>query len=547
VVLAIITRGTEVDGDKVRIILCDTLAAELTFPASSGTCISLSLFQDGDFIKNIAEYIPTDTVYFWAGYSATAEVLWATISSGALPNNVKLQADVGVVSGLKVGVGTGSQVDGTIKFTEFKYFKHNYDPTLETCYGPGLVPPAPVDCNFVRPWITDVGTDVTELGCEWEIESGTWDIEGVGYPFYNDRVACTGDANALIESKIDQSEFNCSEYTDFGYHSFSMYIHFDTVGDTARIYVDWDGWTGHYVEIEAGGMVGDVMSLGYTKLYKGGDQLEDPPGQALLFNVPMDWEPITIETAKTTDGSELVIVAANGRVAWTTVYGHKRVAFGTGDTVNGIVKFMNGGLSPTGGNPEYVESFVRANVNDCATWYTKECTACPGGNAPDGGMIFDISGVGQKYGSYCDCDLLNGQWVATDTGNAPPEFGGGCGGKIDDTYVYGGWLICYFSGFLGYPEPVIFNLTYNITARDDAQPGWMMVVMLDINSYYAGSVSSPKVCSAVVYHAYFEMTDLCDDINNAVFEFSHYHDGGYYPDRECCYNLSILTIIGNSF
>jgi hypothetical protein len=75
----------------------------------------------------------------------------------------------------------------------------------------------------------------------------------------------------------------------------------------------------------------------------------------------------------------------------------------------------------------------------------------------------------------------------------------------------------------------------------------MMEVTLDINKYHAGSTFEPKICSAVVYVAYFDITDLCDDINDVVFEFSHYHDSGYYPDRECCYNLSNLTIIGNSF
>jgi hypothetical protein len=357
----------------------------------------------------------------------------------------------------------------------------------------------------VGPWVADVGTDVTELGCEWEIESGTWDIEGIGYPFYNSRMACTENANALIQSKIDQSEFNCSEYTDFGYHSFLMYINFDTVGDTARIYIDWDGFDGHYVEFTARGYVDGIMSDGSVAFYKGDTLLET---YSIGPNAGGDLL-VLVKTALATDGSGFSILYADwpnpipyyiydsstywgGRgLTITTVYGHKRVAFGTGATVNGKVSFFN--------------PIVRANINDCNVAYIGECSNCPSSDSVDfvtRGFYISITGITSAYGSPCNCSLVEGTY------DVPPG---------SDAYIVDGeiqsvpystslcsangmWTFCHIS------SPFDYDINKHIMWRIvKTGTGWQFQVDI-VLAVYIGVVDGAR------YKKDFAWTDSCEDM-----------------------------------
>jgi hypothetical protein len=517
-------------GDKARIVLCDTLYAELEYGfrafgsehVTSSGCLILRIFNGGTLVQESPPLRVTLTGGFtgiatWAGYSATTGVLWAAVAvhDGVIPSQVRVAENVGTVSGTKVGLGTGDTVAGTIAFTDFHYYQHNYGVTVTDCYGPGAE--TQPGCQFAWPWYRDAGTSITDVGCGWHIIAGTWDAVQSLSDYYTQHpdYLQTASANALIECIQDQSAWNCSEYTDFGYQKATAGVALGAKGDTFRLYVDWDGTDGHWVEVTCGdaNVVG-VPNGSVVTVGKGATTLET--FEPLYGPEPGHGFSVQLCTVKSNDGSGLDAIGAYvygsypdtwqvRLVSATTVYGHKRVAVGTGATVNSWMR-----VSQVNGY---------ANVNACEDCHLVDCVHCPGGDSPRG-LSIEISGFTTPHGSLCDCTVLNATYVAPVT--TPSVASGACSGGAT-------WLLCTIAGFGG--GPVYFKLGWTITAT---ATGWKLSVTVefDLTFLYGGTRYS------VEYSKEFTMSQRCDEIAGEVLAF----EGAVPYGIPCSSGITTLTV-----
>lgn len=533
-------------GDKARIVLCTTLFVEIelgfneTSQYTTYGCFIVRLFNGTTLLqesKPMGFPESQSGISLWAGYSATTGVLWTTFSAqeGFGPNPVTMKETVGTVSGTKVGIGTGSVVEGRIIFSDFHYYYHNYGMTITDCYTPG--DEITQTCVFTKsPFYYYPGNPLTEIGCGWEIVSGTW--IGTDYGYYSTPGADdleTVSTNALIRCTQDQSAWNCIEYTDFGYQKLWVYAAWlDAAGDTTRFYVDYDptSGNGHWGEITCGnsGGVGSVIKLG-----KGGTILEtvNPPfgpqppvsGRAAPFQV-------TLCTFVAEDGTDAVSITVEGfwdyylpgkndylvqAVSYTTVYGNKRVAFGTGATINGKVHFRTGDFSIIGS----------ANANACRDCYPTECTPCPGGDGPQG-ISFNITGFINEYSQYCgNCPDIDGTYVIPSSWS---QFGGSCQGRKR-------WFICN--------GPIEFGVLYYYLEIaweiEEAIPsGWELNVSI---IFIPEGTYAPPSCG-VLYQKTFSMSQRCDTL---VDETIPYESGPLYPGGCLCDGVTSLTIKATAY
>ncbi len=528
-------------GDLARIVLCGTLFAEIqfgyrTFSGSTNSGCTILRIYNGTTLLQETSPLRIDssgTVAFWAGYSATTGILWAVActSDGTLPTQVRVAENVGTVTGTYVGIGSGATVDGIIAFSDFHYYQHNYSDgssSVTDCYAPGVETP-PV-CQFAYPWYHAVENAIPAIDCGWVIVSGTWDAVELGSN--GAQFLRTADANALIECMQEQSEWNCLEYSQPGYHYAVSACLFDTAGDTARFYLDWDGTDGHYAELRCGAIgtgAGGVLSL-----HNSAGLLE----QRDATIKPSEWLHVRLCTAFPNDGSGYDTFSASlidvrdpmfgspstGIVSVASVYGGRKVAFGTGTTCEGTVTFQ--------------KMIASANVGECETCIDRECEPCPGGDGPTGGMQISVSGISYPHNPLCNCTTVNGTYAVPIPGGQGSYFGGfgACTG-------WGRWYICRKS------SGSYFDFRVEVSWLIEAtETGWKLRVAIAVYvDWWCGG--------GAIYERTFSMTDRCDTVSSVPLTFSELipptptnpYASLLGLDWTVCVGWSSLTVTATSF
>jgi hypothetical protein len=533
VVLTILSKESDyvTPGDKARIVLCDTLYAELELGLHSSSvtsygCMTLRLYNDTTLLAEAAQIRveSTDGIALWAGYSETTGVFWAVAatSDGRFPSRVQLSENVGTVSGTKVGLGTGDAVNGTVAFTHFYYYRHNYSTVTTECYEPG--PDTVPTCTFVNPWYCQTGTDIADVGCGWVKVSGSWDaVAGSPIPSLE-----TEDSGALVMSEVPQDDSNCIEPTPLGYHYAVFHVRFDTAGDEAKLLIDAnsDGSTSHYAIVTCGAnTTGDGGSI---KLYSTGGLLEE-------LELPSRWYSYT--DAILPNATYYVEVCMHERdgidifscrigTIWlstaTTVNGEGHVGFGTGSTVGGTVKFLSAiGLSNTG---------------TCEACTPTECDGCAGDIGPNGGLSVSVSGLQTTYGFLCDCTDVDGTYVIPFGSGSPTYFGhtGSCGGWVSQEFCEVRPL--YYG----------FDVKVGWAIEELESGGWKLTVDVEVSTY--GNLFYGLARGS--YEAEFDSSVRCDEISGAELTFVEKYQISPFPidpSWYMCVNWENLIVTATSY
>lgn len=499
-------------GDKLRISLCNNnlfVEIELGYNRLSSycnsACIVVRLFNGTTLVqesKPIGLSGGTN-LSLWGGYSATTGFLWAALqmNEGGSPTTVYMKENVGTISGTKVGIATGDSVDGRLIISNFNYYHHNYGTTITNCYSPGSEEVQ--NCYFANSWYHRPEDPITEFDCGWTVVSGTWKAGAAAGLCPHATYIETSSANALIKNAQDQSSWNCSEYTNFGYHKAWVYMAtLSNTGDKIRIYCDYNGTDGHWAEISCGNSTG----LGcVVKLGKGATVLETIyPQEGPLPGGPFQ---LWICTYVADSGHDAVSITAEGfyssslpgnndwtfsAVSYTTVYGYKRIGIGSGDTLTGPLRLYNSGLSVG-------SAYGKSNANACRDCSPSECPWCPAGDGPQG-MIISLSGIIAVYGSLCDCTLLNGDYdVPVNSFYA----GGSCTGQ------YKQWFWCNYGGYWDFYILVAWEIVEKITG------GWTLIVTITIHAtgFY------PPSDFVVIFKKDFAASQRCDTLSGEVLTY----------------------------
>ena len=403
-------------GDKIRIVLCDCLYAELEFGISGSIdpkCFVTRLFYEDQLLTESQRFTvdtPSDSYSsFRAGYSAETGIFWSSYASiwlldippfrSPLPScifvNVKEIPSIPEITGTNVGIGTGDTVNTEIRINEFIWRIHNHGDITDCddiCDSHILV-----DCNIITPvYIDDEtwDTPITNLNCGWKIQSGIWTPT-------TDFSKCltTSDSNAIIECETKQSENTCVQYDPAGYHYASCQFK-GSVGDECSIFLDWDGTIGHECRLTYGDYSGNG---GMIALYKGDDLLNSKS----LSIVADGWYYVECGLRK---GSEFDFIQCrhsldnkNSLSSITTPYGNSQIGFGTRN-VNNLVQWYFNGWSTGRSN----HASVPAQPEDCFYFATTTCGICPESIGPTNGFAIAISGLDNNGPRFCNCTSLNG-------------------------------------------------------------------------------------------------------------------------------------------
>jgi hypothetical protein len=201
-------------------------------------------------------------------------------------------------------------------------------------------------------------------------------------------------------------------------------------------------------------------------------------------------------------------------VSATTIYGGAKVAFGTGATCDGTVKFK--------------KMIASANTGDCEVCGYAECDECPGGDGPDAGMRFAVSGLVTAHGSWCSCSTANGTF-SVPSGRA---IDGGPGPSVCSGWNR--WLLC--AGSFGLPD-IYVNVGWQIAATVS---GWKLTARVWVSGVaWSGG--------GAVYSAEFSMAQRCDQLSSAGLTFVELIPPSGTPAWYMCEGWSSLSVNATSY
>lgn len=504
-------------GDKARIVLSDTIYAELEYgfdpyycndtSGGGGTigCSRVRLYEGTTMLVEspllrVAIY-NAYRIAFAAGYRDDTPVVWAAISGAVRFYNpwyeswCVISSDVtSPPTGTKVGVGTGDTVTGTVAFNYFNYEKHN-SATVTDCWQPCTEDTPAATCVLSYGiWAREkTSLSSNDLGCDYTIASGTWDAVNTDpyMPGWAGYITTTS-SSALIECDMNAGTTN-------GYMYLTIFIEIENEGDVAVLWLDYDAGTGdgHCVEVTCGNAVDG--SNGKVTLLKNGVELEER-----AFTVKAaTFVGITVCTSDPNDGSGFdkfsvshYYSLSNLCVAATTLNGGEQYAFGTGASNTGYVRVYVGGYYCWG--PTWYD-----NYDECDECQHVDCNHCPADDGPNNGLSFLLSGFGNGHSEPCDCTDLDGTYAVPVTGVYAK-----CEGSAQ-------WTWCVVAYYL-YPQTYYISVSWEITA---IVGGWQLDVWILLTLY--PSIECPNRGGAK-YTATFTMTDLCTGLADVALTFDSY-------------------------
>jgi len=505
-------------GDRAGIMLSGNLFCEMEwlqecdypsqYAASGAYCGVLRIWEGSTLLAILRHVeITSASVTLKAGYIRAESKVWLQFGSYCL------RATTNTPTSYYVGLGTGSEVDSTVTFDDFYFYKGKTATndcedacTASTDSLPCVIAQAPAVPNK-----SSLTSD--DICCDWTIAAGTWGGNtytdgGNTYSYFY-----TTSSNARLDCNTEQRGV-----TEFGHMKVTQYAYSTAANSVVRIYLDYASTAScHMAEFTFGSAV--TGNGGRIRLYKNGTEIADEP-----YSIPAgEW--VTLSACLVPDSVntvfDLFFADVNGQATDDGTYGEGVLA---ATNVNGNKKWSIG----TGSNSGYVNlrgavlyhSKTLDDDTECTPCHTEyECEPCPGGDGPDTGFVFEISGFETKYNGTCNCEA-----------------------NFDNTYVIPGacsgtlttGTLCTDGGFEYY-----MILEWEITEATEHY--WFLHLYIKIMRVQEGDDYQTY---RVDYIQEFDDYTLCRSLDDEALSTDTVY--GYDTDSPC-ENVEYLTITATSY